>query len=197
MKRLMCLLLWLFVAGIATAGPLRYSLTGTADGTLGGVGFAGAGIDVTALADADDVFEVDQGIWLSPLQQFSVALAGQDPVFALDQVFFFVNRNIGIAGFLDQFTGDFLDVSAAGLTAYDGAHAFGPAPALVTLLAPVATTGGLLELAAFDHARFVVVDAAVALPLPGSAGLVLAGLAAWALAARLRQAHHRFGEEEQ
>lgn len=197
MKRLICLILWLFVAGYAAAGPLRYTLTGSADGTLGGVGFTGAGIQVTALGDADDVFEVDQGIWLLPLPHLSVVLAGQAPLFAREQVFFFVNQNNGTAGFLDQFNGDFLDFTAVGLAGFDGAHAFGPAPASLTLLAPVATTGGLLQLASFDNAQFSVVEAVVGLPLPGSAWLLLAGLAAWVSAAGLRQAHDPFGEEEQ
>lgn len=196
MKRLMCLVLWLLFAGVASAGPLRYTLTGSANATLGGVAYAGAGINITALGDADDVFEVDQGIWLSPLQQLSVVLAGQAPVLALERVFFFVNQNNGTAGFLDQVAGDFIDFTAAGLAAYDGAHVFGPASASVTLLAPFATTGGLLELASFDNAQFAVVGAVVALPLPGGAWLLLAGLLAWALAVWLRQAHHPLGEEE-
>lgn len=196
MKRLMCLFLWLLVTGFAVAGPLRYTLTGSANATLDGVAYAGASINVSALGDADDVFEPDQGIRLSPLQQFSVVLAGHAPVFALEQVFFFVNQNDGTAGFLDQFGGDFLDFSAAGLMAYDGAHAFGPASATATLLSPFATTGGLLDLASIDNAQFVALDAVVPLSLPGSACLLLAGLVAWALAAGLRQAHHPFGEKQ-
>ncbi|XLZ72930.1 hypothetical protein ABT364_13435 [Massilia sp. SR12] len=196
MKRLICLILCLFVAGFATAGPLRYTLTGSANGTLDGVGFTGASITLSALGDPGDALEVDQGIWLSPMQQLSVVLTGQAPVYALEQVFFFVNQNNGTAGFLDQFNGDFLDFTAAGLAGFDGAHAFGPASASVTLLAPFATTGGLLELASFDNAQFTVAAAVVALPLPGSAWLVLAGLVAWLLAVGLRQAHHPLGEEK-
>jgi hypothetical protein len=177
--------LTLCAGACAHAVPVTYTLSGTISGEFAGTGFTSTQFVLTGTSDTELLESPDPGVSLAPLQTLVIELAGIGSFDALNKAYFFTNRDLGLAGFLDQLEGDLIDFAAPRFTSYDGVAAIDALAVAPDYLGMIGTSGGLLTLSGASQLILEVERADVALPEPGTLVLMLGPLA---LLARRRPA---------
>lgn len=163
--------------GSAKAIPVTYTLSGTATGDLAGVSFAQATFSLSGLGDSDALEEPETGVSLVALQYLTIELDGVGTFDALNETYFFSNRNVALAGFLDLVWGDIVDL-AGPFSDYDGISSLGPETVTGEFFGQFDTTGGLMS---FTQMHDLVLQVSGEVPEPNS--LLLLATAVLALAA--------------
>jgi hypothetical protein len=175
----------LLAAGMAYAGPITYTETATATGSLNGVNFRDALVTLTMSGDTSSVFN-DGGIWRNN-GTASVTIAGLGSAIFTDTVDVFDNPGFPAAGFADFVVGSsILDtVNDAAFVTYDLTTAFGPITNANFI------NGG--EHFGTNVGDFVIIAAgdstfqATTAPEPMTVSFLGLGLGAMAVAKRIRQ----------
>lgn len=90
----------------AHAVPVTYTLSGTISGELAVTGFTSTQFVFTGKSDSELLESPDPGASLAPLETLVIELAGIGSFDALNKTYFFTNRGLGVAGFLDQLEGN-------------------------------------------------------------------------------------------
>lgn len=161
----------------AHAVPVTYTLSGTISGELAGTGFTSTRFVLTGKSDSELLESPDPGASLAPLETLVIELAGIGSFDALNKTYFFTNRDLALAGFLDQLEGDLIDFAAPRFASYDGTAALDALPVAPDYLGLLDTSGGLLTLSGASGLILEVERADVALPEPGTLVLMLGPLA--------------------
>jgi hypothetical protein len=176
----------------ALATPITYTMTATATGTLAGTPFTAAAIQVTSIADTNDVFvagTVPDFIFEVHPASSTISIAGfgthtftdqmfwQDPNGSGDIIFGDVVAGHAVLGFTKLFSG---------LESYDLKSSFGPVSSSIDFVTMffdgfnnIPTSGGSLSLQASD-------DTFLAVAAPEPVSCLLAGLGLLFLKSRPR-----------
>jgi hypothetical protein len=187
-SRLLLLVFAFALTGTAvSAGPIVYTMTATATGTLGTTAFTGAAITVTSVADTSGAF-VASGTtpdlnWQNNAFSSTIAIAGIGTETFTDQTFWVDPNGAGdiIFGDVDDgggFFGGILGLTQlfVGLETYNLQSAFGPVSfafdfetGAFNAFQNIHTSGGLLSLVATN-------DTFTAASTPEPASFLLGGL---------------------
>ncbi len=162
----------------ATAAPIVYTLSGVGSGHIGNDAFTDASFVFTGTADTDALVPIGGGVSVVPLLSLQVSVAGHGAGAAVDAFDFFVNNALAGAGFIDELSGDVLDVLAPLLAGFDGISALGPLSVDLDYLAPFITTAGEFQLDGARALSFSAQTDTLSVPLPATSWLVLLALAA-------------------
>ncbi|MGB8887049.1 MAG: PEP-CTERM sorting domain-containing protein [Candidatus Korobacteraceae bacterium] len=113
---------------IATAGPITYTETFTASGTVNGSPFDGT-VMFSLTSDTTLVFgncDGISGVFCTPNTMATVSIQGFGAGTFTDLFNVFVNQNIGVAGFTDDSLEDIVDLANPAFTTYDLKSPIGP-----------------------------------------------------------------------
>ncbi|MDR3415250.1 MAG: IPTL-CTERM sorting domain-containing protein [Nevskia sp.] len=175
-------------AGEAGASPITYQVTGTASGSLGGTNFTNAAVTISGTGDTANTSNRGSGVLQNPLQATSVSISGFSTVYAVDHIYFFVNQGTPGAGFIDNESGDVVDLGAGSFSSYNAATSIGPVSASSRSLAPFGTSGGTLNMTSASNLVFnaSMNDPASVPAMPPWAVAVFGLLLAWVASRTLR-----------
>lgn len=136
----------LLVAGLfsaAEAAPVTYTLSGTADGSVGATGFLGADFIWTFDGDSNDLLTLDSSHYILPFNSSSLDIAGfgvVTPSLQMGAV-----NNVIFPGALVLTDGTFsggIAFGASSLLFYDGVTSLGPIPVFFDISAPLPSDKG-------------------------------------------------------
>ena len=173
--------LFLFCAVAAHATPIRYTVTDTASGTLGGVSFTNQTIAVSFLGDTTGVTG-SGGFFENIAGTGTVKIDGLSTATFTGPVDFFINQSAPAAGIADRATGSILDTFNSDFATYMGVTTIGPISGTVYFRRDLSftTTDGALNIStAGALSTFTATAPTSPVPEPGS--LVLLGTGALGL----------------
>jgi PEP-CTERM motif len=180
------------VIGLASpslAATITYTLSGNAAATIGNVAQSGPFV-ATGIGDTANVgFPFGGGVPTVPLSSFTIAF-GSTVYTATNPIRFFVNNNIGVAGFNDTTTQDVLDFSSSVFLIYNNISSAGPIAATGAFTSVLATTAGPLTWKGGTPGGILTFRAVVsnnAVPEPATWTMMIAGFGIAGMALRRRQ----------
>jgi PEP-CTERM motif len=175
----------------AVAGPITYTATFTAAGTVNGNPFD-AVVTFTLSSDTTLVFgncDGVPGIFCTPNGVAGVSIQGIGSGTFTDPFNVFVNQGVAVAGFTDDAIEDILDLSNPAFSTYDLKSAIGPLPSSYFFVDTGASLGSTLGTIVLDSTSgtptFTATTTSGTTPEPGS--LVLFGSGVVGLATVIRR----------
>jgi PEP-CTERM motif len=131
LHRVLCVLALLVIGllpTMATAGPITYTESFTASGTVNGTPFNG-NVMFSLTSDTSLVFgncDGVSGIFCTPTTTAMVSIQGIGTGAFTDLFNVFVNQSIGVVGFTDNAIEDIVDLANSAFTTYDLKSPIGP-----------------------------------------------------------------------
>jgi len=174
----------------ATAGPITYTASFTASGTVNGTPFDGA-VTFTLSSDTTLVFgncDGSSGIFCTPNGTATFSIQGIGAGTFTDPFNVFDNQNIAVAGFTDDAIEDILDLSNTAFATYDLKSAIGPLNTTYFFVDTGASLGSTLGNVVIDsYSGTPTFTATLGGATPEPASFVLFGSGVIALAGVLRR----------
>lgn len=182
-------------AGLVSAGPITFTFSADASGTLNGVAFTNAILTFTQVTDTNNVF--GPTIFSSlPATGNTVNIAGLGTFMLTDSTEFYDNQNVPNAGVYDAtLHSDIFEENDAAFSSYQLKTAIGPVTDTLAFVNQnaIGTSGGALiissagEESTFTASTTVVGGGGSSTPEPGSFGLMAAGVSLVGLGLRRRK----------
>jgi hypothetical protein len=175
-------------AGMVRAEYLSYTITGTADGSLGSRAFTGAAFTLTAIGDTTQIQQLSSGAYMLSALRMSIDVAGVGTGTFVDPTEVQAFSSLGVTeniAFLDSdYTNPIVGINPTGLLGYNLSTPVAPTAAMlsshnVDYWDTTAGTLGFIGTTDFSNPRDLSFQVGQA-TLPEPSTLVLAAIAAMA-----------------